>query len=307
MHTPSRAVSVLLLAGLASTSLVAQLDLPGTVSTDSSERYAWSANTGWIDFAAGSMGAFRFEDYFLSGFAWSPNLGWIHFGDGVPANGIRYSNRSADDCGVNHDGQGNLSGFAYGANVGWINFQWASAIDKDRARVDLQTGQFFGYAYGANIGWISLAGVKTESMGMRDSDFDGLSDSWEEEFLGGLTLTDGVGNLDGDALTDREEFIADTSLTDSSAFFGILSVVYESDLSGATVTFQSSPRRFYRLEVADSLEASAWTDSGLGLILPSSGNSTTRSVHWTGATRKFIRVAATLPLSGDSAGPAGSP
>ena len=294
---PASALRLFVPLALLAASANAQPNLPGTVPTDTSQRYAWSGNTGWVDFAAGNTSRFRFEDYFLSGFAWSPNFGWIVFGDGIPSNGVRYSNRSSSDCGVNHDGLGNLSGYAYGANIGWISFEWASALHRDRPRVNLQTGEFSGYAYGANIGWINLEGLRTATMGIRDSDADGISDPWENEFLRSVNLATAAGNLDGDARSDREEFVADSNPGSSQSVFGSLSVTYEPGLTGATVTFQTSSRRFYRLEIADSLESSAWADSGLGLITPSSGHSTTRSITWTGATRKFIRAVAVLPLS----------
>ena len=88
-----------------------------------------------------------------SGSIYAANVGWISLGDGTPANGVRYGNNIATDCGVNHDGAGNLTGYAYGANIGWIN-----------ARGDVAngavTGEFIcsGYIYSANCGWIHLGG-----------------------------------------------------------------------------------------------------------------------------------------------------
>ena len=99
---------------------------------DNTEKFAWSANTGWISFRhdrPSSPDGVTFGGAFLSGYAYPANLGWINFGDGSPDNGHTYSNVGTDH-GVNHDGQGNLTGFAWSANTGWINFGWATASQK---------------------------------------------------------------------------------------------------------------------------------------------------------------------------------
>src|SRR5512137_2804823 len=107
---------------------------------------------------------------------WGANVGWINLGNGTPVNGIQYQNNAANDCGVNHDGLGNLRGLAWGANIGWVNFHALGA-----PKVDLQTGVLSGYLWGANVGWISLsnafAHVQTDAIrpGV-DSDGDGIAD-----------------------------------------------------------------------------------------------------------------------------------
>lgn len=122
--------------------------------------YAYSANSGWITFATGSATTpVHSGPTFLAGYAYATNIGWINFGDGSPLNGTAYSNTSAHDCGVNHDGFGLLSGYAYSANTGWISFAWSSEGGGNLPRVDLVTGVASGFAYGANIGWINLAGL----------------------------------------------------------------------------------------------------------------------------------------------------
>ena len=281
--------------------------LPLAAQADSTmnavHKFAHAANAGWInlrpDVPAAPAGIV-FGEYFLSGQAYAANLGWIDFGDGAPADGIRYANNSGADCGVNHDGSGNLSGLAYGANVGWINFGWATSSDPDRPRVDLLTGAFTGYAYSANLGWIQLGTgyLTTDTMVSVDSDSDGIADAWERQVFGDLATANAMSNWDGDASSDKEEYLAATLAKDASSHFGILSVIYNSDHTGANVTFTSSPGRLYDLEVSNNLGSAPdmWLDSGLGVITPDTGVSTTRSVSWLGTDRKFVRVVAQRPL-----------
>ena len=77
----------------------------GTI--DSTYKYAWGENAGWINFGT-SGGNVHIMDSALTGYAWSENYGWINLS---PANG-----------GVLNDGNGDLSGNAWGENLGWINF-----------------------------------------------------------------------------------------------------------------------------------------------------------------------------------------
>ncbi|MEK7107897.1 MAG: hypothetical protein AAB814_01880, partial [Patescibacteria group bacterium] len=46
----------------------------GTIN--STNRYAWTENAGWLDFGA-SLGAAAVTDSALSGYAFSETLGWI--------------------------------------------------------------------------------------------------------------------------------------------------------------------------------------------------------------------------------------
>jgi hypothetical protein len=89
---------------------------------DTVNRYAYSANAGWIDGVAGTNNGAVIGEYVCSGYLYAANLGWINLGSGSPANQIQYQNNSATDFGVNQDGLGNLTGFAYGANIGgWFS------------------------------------------------------------------------------------------------------------------------------------------------------------------------------------------
>src|SRR6059058_4371091 len=111
-------------------------------SINPTNKYAYGANVGWIDWRGDTNNGAVIGEYVCSGFIYSANVGWINLGSGSPANGIQYLNTAPGDFGVNQDGLGNLCGYAYGANIGWINFENLGA-----PKVDLATGKLSGYAY----------------------------------------------------------------------------------------------------------------------------------------------------------------
>ncbi|MEI8242155.1 MAG: delta-60 repeat domain-containing protein [bacterium] len=279
------------------TASVAATALYGAVhSISGGGAFAYAANPGWVNFAPSAAEGVAFGDHFLSGYAYAANFGWICFGDGNPTNGIRYTNVSGNDCGVNHNGAGGLSGYAYGANVGWINFGWTGSADTNHPRVDLATGAFAGYAYGANIGWIDLgSGLRTLRMFSLDLDGDGIPDAWEKETFGNLTAATANGNADHDPVSDRDEYLAGTNANDPGDYFAIKTVAYHAGNSQAEVTFRTVAGRFYLLETC-ALLGGGWSDSGLGLITPDAGPSTTRTISWPGSAARFIHAVAVVPL-----------
>src|SRR5947199_5005503 len=109
---------------LALTFLLGSLALSGaTTAINATNKFAYGANLGWVDWRGNTNSGAVIGEYVCSGYIWAANVGWIHLGSNAPANGIQYQNNFASDYGVNHDGQGNLRGYAYGANIGWINFE----------------------------------------------------------------------------------------------------------------------------------------------------------------------------------------
>jgi len=102
----------------------------GTI--DSTYKYAWSENIGWINFGT-TNGNLHITDPILTGYAWSDNYGWI--------------NLNPATSGVKNDGEGNLSGYAWGENLGWINFSGVTINS---------SGVFGGSASGGNSGQISF-------------------------------------------------------------------------------------------------------------------------------------------------------
>lgn len=275
--------------------LIRGLHAGSTIAQD--DAFAWSGNAGWINLHADETNGVVIGDAFLSGYAWSGNVGWINFGDGSPANGYAYSNASATDFGVNHDGAGRLTGYAYGANIGWIHFGWAAADDPDRPRLDLLTGNMTGYAYSANIGWINLGSgfLRTGSILYADADNDGISDAWEMLHFGNTTVANGSTDTDGDGASDLAESIANTLPNDADSRLRILSYREDTVEERAEIQFTSSPSRIYLIEHSDDL--SAWSDPYLiGTFAPSAGEITTRAFDHRPGTRWFFRVSAYRPL-----------
>ena len=85
--------------------------------------YAWSENTGWINFSGGALAAPRsparidFAAKRLRGFAWSENLGWINLDDDVHFVGIR--------CTADVNDDGNVSPADFTAWIAAFNSQAA--------------------------------------------------------------------------------------------------------------------------------------------------------------------------------------
>ena len=118
---------------------------------DPTNKWAWGANAGWINFAPDNGGVTVYSDH-LEGYAWGENIGWLRLGTCTSGSPCTYANTIATDYGVNNDGVGNLSGYAWGTNVGWINF----SPDNGGVAINPATGDFSGYAWGENVGWIHL-------------------------------------------------------------------------------------------------------------------------------------------------------
>jgi hypothetical protein len=120
---------------------------------DPTDKWAWSTNAGWINFAPTYGGVTVYADH-LEGYAWGENVGWIRLGSHTGGGAHTYGNTSASDYGVNRDSStGELSGYAWSTSVGWIKFDPAHG----GVTIDSTTGSFDGYAWGENVGWIRLA------------------------------------------------------------------------------------------------------------------------------------------------------
>jgi hypothetical protein len=267
---------------------------------NSTNKFAYGANTGWLNFRPSAVDGVVVGEAFLSGNIYAANFGWINVGDGSPANGHTYANNSATDSGVNHDGTGTLSGFGYGANIGWVNFGWAAANDPNRPHFDLLTGQFTGFAYSANTGWINLAGNLTaDTLACPDADSDNMADAWEIQKFGNLTLA-GIGtDKDKDGVTDAAEYAADTNPNNTAEFLRIISQSYNAGVTQVTLQISTTrPTRRYRIQTSTTLLGAgpgAWATSGSD-FLSDPGATTGRVVSFAAGTRRFFRVVAEKPL-----------
>ena len=263
---------------------------------------SYAANFGWLNWRALAKG----DDVptvgmqFLSGKVYAANVGWIDLGDGKPADGIQYSG-TGGDIGVNHDGAGRLTGYAYGANIGWVYFgqTW-----NDPPRIDLGTGEMRGFAYAANCGWIGLAGLRTKVRAGVDADVagaDGIADAWEREQLVRAGRPDDLGLLgqtptsdaDGDGVSDRDEYLADTNPFSALSVPGAPEA--ESDTAGSMILrWAASPRRSYQIEATADL--SGWDALG-GLQRPTTGTGAVRLIFDPEVPRQFFRVQPVIPLA----------
>jgi hypothetical protein len=257
--------------------------------------YAYGANLGWMDWRGETNNGAVIGDYVCKGNIYAANVGWINLGSGVPANGIHYEYLDASDFGVNHDGFGNLRGFAWGANIGWINFETNGA-----ASVNLRTGALSGYVWSANCGWISLsnavANVQTDSLWPGQLDTNGLPLAWELLQFG-TTVVDANADPDHDGMSNAEEYLAGTDPNDANSVLGITAAQFSPGGLAANLTWNSVPTRFYYIQKALTLAPAEWSDSGLGLLSPAPGSSTTASFADTNAPARFYRVKVTRPLS----------
>ena len=263
---------------------------------DAINRYAYGANLGWMDaYADGANGAVIGE-YVCSGYIYSANVGWINLGSGSPANQIQYQNNSAADFGVNQDGLGNLSGYAWGANIGWINFETNGA-----PRVNLLTGQLSGYVWSANCGWISLSNavayVQTDSLYPGPLAPDGLPVPWLLTYFG-TTNVNANADPTGKGMTLEQDYLAGTNPNNFNSIVRITSESFSPGGTSATLTWDSVGTRYYYIQTTPSLNPPiVWTDSGLGLIPPSAGSTTTASFGGVNAPVRFYRVRPVSPLT----------
>lgn len=278
--------------------LLAVLALPvsphAAPTINSVNKYAYGANTGWQDWRGDTSNGAAIGEFVCSGYIYDANTGWFHLGGGAPTNGIHYQNLSANDYGVNQDGLGNLRGFAYGANIGWINFENTGA-----PKVDLKTGKLSGYAYSANCGWISLsnafAHVQTDTIAPGALAPNGLAIAWLLTYFG-TTNVNASADADGDGLSNSQEHLAGTNPTNVTDRLQITAYTTAPGGTLATLTWRSTPTRFYSIQKTPSFDSPSWIDSGLGLISPD-GTSTTRMFADTNAPMRFYRVSAVKPLS----------
>lgn len=258
---------------------------------DPAHPYSYGANIGWMNaYADGTNGAVV-GPYFCSGYLYGANVGWIHIGSG-PEDGVEYSNDSAADFGINHDGAGNLRGYAYGANIGWINFEPTGS-----PTVDLETGELSGYAWGANVGWINLSTLATLSIDFGpDSDTDGIPDVWERYTVGTLSPLGGNGaDADHDGVSDVDEYASDTGPLDGTDYLRITD--FQALETTNWVTWTCKPTRLYTLQYAAALSNSTtWADTGASFV-PPSGPDVAEMVTGVNDTSRFYRVRVELPLS----------
>ncbi len=194
-----------------------------TGNIDVNEKFAWSETAGWLNFRPIDAGVKVYPDH-LEGYAWAQNLGWIKLGSGTAGGTKAYSNMSAADWGVNHDGAGNLSGYAWSDTAGWINFNPTDG----QVSIDMNNGGFSGYAWAQNFGWIHFeSGEPVEYQ---------VTVHWPEvSFSLANYMVDENGDYVGDPVTVRRTnpygaSEVEIALSDGTANGGVFSpIVYPAD------------------------------------------------------------------------------
>ncbi len=271
--------------------------LHAATTIDPVNRYAYGANVGWINWFGDTNNGAVIGNYVCSGYIYSASVGWINLGSGSPANQIQYQNNSGTDFGVNNDGLGNLSGYAWGANIGWITFEQLYG----KPKVNLLTGVLSGYVWSANCGWISLSNavayVQTDTISPGALDSNGLPIAWELTYFGVTGLNPNA-DPTGKGMTLEQDYLAGTNPNNFNSIVRITSESFAPGGTSATLTWDSALTRYYYIQTTPSLNPPiVWTDSGLGLITPSAGSTTTASFGGVNTPVRFYRVQPVRPLT----------
>jgi hypothetical protein len=102
-----------------------------------------------------------------------------------------------------------------------------------------------------------------------DSDGNGLPDAWELQYFGIIGVDPGD-DLDGDGMSNRQEYLAGTNPNDSESRFAVVEVTAVP--GGVRIEWSSEPGRTYRIRRAASLLAAPGDyeiiQSGLGATPP---------------------------------------
>ena len=156
-----------------------------------------------------------------------------------------------------------------------------------------------GYAYGANCGWISLsnaiAHMQTDTMSPSLLALGGLPVALLLINFG-TTKVKADANPDGDGQSNSLEYLAGTDPDNAASQLKITAESFTPGDTSANLTWTSFPMRFYCVQKTASFSTPNWLDSGLGIITPSNGSTTTAGFNDTTMPMRFYHVEADRPL-----------
>lgn len=122
-----------------------------------------------------------------------------------------------------------------------------------------------------------------------DTDLDGMTDDWEQQYFGSPTGAAPDADSDGDGMSNYGEFTAGTDPLDPADHLAPMSAA--SDGTTVTLTFRTVPLKRYQVEYIDDLAAGSWAP--LGTIRAADSNTlTVLDTPGAGITTRFYRLRA---------------
>lgn len=162
----------------------------------------------------------------------------------------------------------------------------AFSVSASEARVYVPTGATTG-----PVTIVTGHGNATSSSSLTilaDSDQDGMSDDFEQQYFGSATAGVANADSDGDGLTNVQEFLAGTDPTNANSTLRITSIRRQGN--DIVLTIPSVANKRYRVQGGPTLTPPSWADT---IILPALATSGSRDVTISnGATsgNRFFRV-----------------
>lgn len=168
-----------------------------------------------------------------------------------------------------------------------VSGQYTITIDCD------ETLRYYSYTPNPNDSDLHDGGDQTYSLlisGLSsDSDDDGISDEWENQYFGSSTGAVATADTDGDGADNLTEYISGHNPTNSASVFEVTTFTPPTTNSAPVViTWNSVTGRIYNVGWSDNLIAPAFT-SNYSVDLPYPANSYTDTVERIG-TRHFYRI-----------------
>jgi YD repeat-containing protein len=171
--------------------------------------------------------------------------------------------------------------FAAGAETVTYNYDAAGRL----TAASYASGTNLTYAY--NLAGDLLNFTVATGAVFTDTDGDGMDDNWEIQYFGSLARN-GLGDFDGDGVSDKSEYLAGTNPTNATSFLRVTQLAV-SGQTNAVIQWSSVSNKNYRVQFKNALTATNWTDLP-GDISATSTNSTQTDPGITGFPSRFYRV-----------------